>query len=102
MPSYASYVKFTAQPGKRDALVQQLLEAARAVESVAGCQIYVVNTSPDEADVVWVTEIWDSQADAQAVLTTGDAQASIQAVLALLAHSPEQITLQPVGGKGIA
>jgi len=98
--SYGCYVKFTAQPGQRDALVEHLLCAAALVEKAAGCELYIINTSTTEPDRVWVTEVWRSQAEHDASLTIEGAQAAIKQVLPLLAGSPEKIDVLPVGGKG--
>ena len=46
------YVQFTAKPGQRVALAQTLLAASRLVEGAPGCVLYLVNTSPSEAEVV--------------------------------------------------
>jgi quinol monooxygenase YgiN len=101
MPDYGCYVKFTARPGERDALVELLLGAASLVESAPGCRIYLINTSQDDPDVVWVTEVWDNESDAQAPLRQEGTQERIQRVLLLLARSPERTIIQPVGGKGL-
>jgi quinol monooxygenase YgiN len=101
MSAYGCYVKFTARPGQRDALVEHLLRAAAGVSQVAGCQLYLINTSPTEAESVWVTEVWRSQQEHDASLTIQGAQEAISQVLPLLAGSPEKIDLLPVGGKGL-
>ena len=102
MPQYGCYVKFTAQSSKRDALVELLLKAAEQVTPIAECELYVINTSPDEPEAVWVTEIWNSQADSEAALKVEGAKENIQQVLALLADKPQRTVVQPVGGKGLS
>ncbi len=102
MSKYASYVRFTARPGQRDALVDLLLQAADSLSATDTCELYVINVSQDEEDVVWVTEVWDSEQEARAALAVEGASANIQQVLALLATRPEKVTLEPVGGKGLA
>ena len=100
MSAYGCYVKFTALPGQRDALVEHLLSAADGLAEAAGCQLYIINTSPAESESVWVTEVWRSQQEHDASLTTPGTQAMIAQVLPLLAGSPEKIDVLPVGGKG--
>lgn len=102
MSRIGSYIKFTAHPGQRDALVEHLLAAANSVSSLPGCELYIINTSPSEPDAVWVTEVWSSRADRDAPLTAEGARDSIQQVLALLAAPPERIDVLPIGGKGLA
>ncbi len=100
MSTYGCYVKFTAQPGQRNALVEHLLSAAALVEKAAGCELYLINTSPIEPESVWVTEVWRSQEEHNASLAIEGAQAAIKQVLPLLAGPPEKIDVLPVGGKG--
>ena len=100
MSAYGCYVKFTTRPGQRDALVEQFLSVAALIDGAAGCELYIINTSPTEPECVWVTEMWRSQEEHDAALTLEDAQAAIKRVLPLLAGSPEKIDVLPVGGKG--
>jgi quinol monooxygenase YgiN len=102
MSTYGCYVKFTARSGQRDTLVEHLLHAAASAEKVAGCELYIINTSPTEPDCVWVTEVWQNQRDHDASLTVEGARESIQQVLPLLAGAPEKIDVSPVGGKGLS
>ena len=102
MSTFGLYVKFRAHPGQRDALVAQLLGTAQLAGDAAGCELYIVNTSPTEDDAVWVTEIWRSRAHHDAALAIEGARASIERTRPLLAGPPEQIAVVPVGGKGLA
>jgi quinol monooxygenase YgiN/quercetin dioxygenase-like cupin family protein len=97
------YVKFTAQPGRGDELAKLLLRAADSLRDVAGCELYVVNRSASEPDVVWVTELWLDQESLDASLEqlqTEAGRAQIGEVTALLAGPPEGIDLEPLGGVG--
>jgi quinol monooxygenase YgiN len=98
---HGCYVKFTAQPGQCDALVEHQLRAAAGVSKVAECELYLINTLPTELESVWVTEAWRNQQDLDASLTTEDSQEAIKQILPLLAGSPEKIEVLPVGGKGL-
>ena len=79
----------------------QLLRAAAGVEQLDGCGLYVVNTSLSEPDVVWVTEMWDSEEEHRVSLSLPGMPELIQETLPLLAGPPEQIRLTPLGGKGL-
>jgi len=96
------YAKFKAQPGQRDALVELLLESARGLQALPGCELYLVNISPTEAEVVWVTEVWSSLEEHDASLNLPGAAQAIKRALPLLAGLPERIDVIPVGGKGLA
>ncbi len=79
-----------------------MLRAAGLLVDVPGCELYVINRSPAEADAVWVTEIWSSQADLDRSLTRDEMKAAIQTVLPLLAGQPERIDVLPLGGRGLS
>lgn len=100
MSKFALYTKFTTHEGQRDSLVEMLLEAASGMESVQGCDIYIVNIPDNEPDSVWVTEIWDDQSTHQASLSQDEAKVLIQKARPLIT-GVEQIKLHAVGGKGI-
>jgi quinol monooxygenase YgiN len=100
MSKFGMYNKFAAHSGKREQLLHQLMLAAALVDEAAGCELYVVNTSPTEPDVVWVTEIWDREEDHSASLSIEGVNELIQSTIPLLARPPEQILVVPVGGKG--
>ena len=101
MTAVARYAKAVAKAGRGDELAQRLLDVARALKEVPGCQLYVINRSPADPDVVWVTELWQSQEQLDAALETPQARALIPEVLDLVGDGGfERIDLEPVGGVG--
>ena len=90
-----------AQPGQRDALLDILLEAAGLVADLPGCEVWIVNTMPDDPDAIWVTEVWRGEADHAASLTDDDVKAVIARARPLIAGFGERFTLEPVAGKGL-
>lgn len=94
------YAKAVAQPGRGDALAAALLEAAEQLSGVAGCELYVVNRTPDDGDVIWVTEVWSSRADLDASLEGDEVRARIAEVRPLIAEM-ELIEVLPVAGVGL-
>jgi len=97
------YVKFTAQAGRGDQLADLLQRAAESLREVNGCELYVINRSRTERDVVWVTELWLNQEALDASLeqlNTDDGKAQIAEVMALLDGPPELTELEPLGGVG--
>jgi quinol monooxygenase YgiN len=99
---FSMYGKLVAQPGKRDALVEKMLRAAELMKSVSGCLLYVVNTSVEEPDAVWITEIWQDEASHGASLSMPGVRDLIMETMPLVAGSPEGTRIKPVGGKGLA
>jgi quinol monooxygenase YgiN len=95
------YTKFTVHPGQRDRLVETLLGGAAHMDHVAGCELYIVNESSEHPDMVWVTEVWDSEEQHRASLSLEGVPELIQQTMPLLAGPPEQIRVMPLGGKGL-
>jgi len=90
-----------AHPGQRDALLDILLEAADLVANLPGCEVWIVNTMPDDPDAIWVTEVWRSEADHAASLAGGDVRGIIARARPLIAGFGDRFTLEPVAGKGL-
>jgi quinol monooxygenase YgiN len=91
-----------AHLGQRDALLDELLQAATIVADLPGCEVWIVNTMPDDPDAIWVTEVWRSEADHAASLANDAVKAVIARARPLIAGFGERITLEPVAGKGLA
>jgi quinol monooxygenase YgiN len=100
MSQIARYGKSVVREGNGDELARQLLAAARELESEPGCQLYLINRQADDADTVWVTEIWRSQADLDASLERIRDSANVAEVMSLV-ESFETIELELLGGKGL-
>ena len=100
MSKFGLYGKITTHPGQRDALVAVLLDAAALMQHVSGCELYVVNVSPTEPEVIWVTEVWSSAEAHQASLTLEGIKETIKRGRPLIAGG-ERIEIVPIGGKGL-
>lgn len=98
---FGMYGKLTAHAGRRDALVESLLQAADLMKSVPGCLLYVVNTCEDEPDAVYVTELWQDEAAHGASLSIPGVRDLVTRTMPLLAGKPEGTRIRPVGGKGL-
>jgi quinol monooxygenase YgiN len=102
MPAISRYSKVAAKPGMGEELAAKMLEAARALRSTPGCELYIINRVPDQPDVVWVTELWLSREAMEGALASEGAQASIPAVLDLMdLDASRRIDTVPVGGVGL-
>lgn len=103
MASVGRYVKMTAKEGKGEQLAQVMLRVADGLQSVPGCELYLINRSPRKPDVVWVTELWLSQEAVDAslqALQSDEGKTQLTEVMALVDGSPERIDLEPLGGVG--
>jgi quinol monooxygenase YgiN len=94
--------KITATTGNGDALADLLMEAAAGLEAFPGCLLYLVSRDPDDADAVWVTEVWTDRSEHAASLQLDSVKAQIARALPIIAGPPEGRELRPVGGKGVA
>ncbi len=96
---YGLIGKMRAQPGQRDALIAILLEGTAAMP---GCLAYVIAKDKLDADALWITESWDSQASHKASLALPQVQAAIARGRPLIAGFGERFETEPVGGHGLA
>ncbi|TKR29547.1 antibiotic biosynthesis monooxygenase [Luteimonas gilva] len=95
---YGLIGKMTAAAGKRDELVAILLEG---IHDMPGCLSYVVAHDPADADGIWITEVWDSQASHQASLSLPAVKQAIARGKPLIAGFSNGTTTTPVGGHGL-
>lgn len=95
---YGLIGKMKAIPGQRNALISILLEG---VSNMPGCLSYVVAQDPADADALWVTEVWDSQASHKASLSLPSIKDAISRGKPLIANFDMYIETAPVGGHGI-
>lgn len=95
---YGLIGRMKAQPGQRDALAAILLEGTG---EMPGCLSYVVARDPADADALWITEVWDSQASHRASLQLPAVQAAIAKGRPLIAGFDSQTETEPLGGVGL-
>lgn len=95
---YGLIGKMTAVPGQRDALIAILLEG---VSGMPGCLSYVVAKDPADANAIWITEVWDSQASHQASLSLPSVREAITRGKPLIAGFGDSFVTEPVGGHGL-
>jgi quinol monooxygenase YgiN len=91
-------VKITAVAGKRDELVAILLGG---VTSLPGCLSYIVATDASDADAIWFTEAWDSQASHDASLLLPSVKETFAKARPLIAGIGNRVITTPLGGIGL-
>ncbi|HXD37191.1 MAG TPA: antibiotic biosynthesis monooxygenase family protein [Rhodanobacter sp.] len=95
---YGLIGKIRAVAGQRDALITVLLDG---VSGMPGCLSYVVAQDPVDADAVWVTEVWDSQASHKASLALPSVRDAILRGRPLIGGFDQRVETTPIGGHGI-
>lgn len=95
---YGLIGSFSAVEGTRDELIKILLEG---VDDMPGCLSYIVAKDPKDADLIWVTEVWDSKDSHAASLKIPAVQAAIAKGKPLIAKFGSYTETEPVGGHGL-
>lgn len=96
---YGLIGKIRCVPGKRDALIDILVDGTRAMP---GCLSYVIAKDRADTDAIWVTEVWDSAANHKASLSLPSVQHAIAQGRPLIAGFGERFETEPVGGQGLS
>jgi quinol monooxygenase YgiN len=95
---YGFIGKLIAVTGQRDALVSVLVDGSAGIP---GCLSCVVAHDPDDADGVWITEVWESaqrHSDALSLPSVKEVMARCAPLVANVAHGFKTV---PVGGHGL-
>lgn len=90
--------RMVALPGQRSALIAILLEG---VNAMPGCLSYVVAEDPEDADAIWITEVWDSAESHAASLALPVVKDAIRKARPLIAGMDNGRVTRPVGGYGL-
>ena len=102
MRYYGLHGKLQATTGNGRSLADLLLEASRLVATARGCRLYLVSQDAQEADAVWVTEVWDSQQDHDNSLNVAGVRELISQAMPLIEGPPQPgQRLTVLGGFGL-
>lgn len=80
---------------------QRLATILAATGDMPGCRSYVAALDPQDPDVVWVTEVWETAEAHAASLQMPAVQAAIAEGRPLIAGFDERHETRPVGGIGL-
>lgn len=95
---YGLIGKMRAKPGKRDDLLAILL---RGIDSMPGCLNYIIAKDPADADAIWITEVWDSEASHKGSLSLPQVRAAISEAMPMIAGFDSATRTEPIGGFGL-
>ena len=101
MSQISVIAKIPAAPGKRDELAAALQTALDTAKGEAGTRYYLLHTDDQNADVLWMYEMYESQADLESHMGSEAFKALGPAIGPFLAGRPELIFTKPIGGKGL-
>lgn len=102
MSKYGLHGALRAQPGQGPRLADILLEAAQLMQEAQGCQLYLISKDLEDADQIWVTEVWESTAAHNRSLQDERVRALITQATPLLATPPAGgRKLEVLGGAGL-
>jgi quinol monooxygenase YgiN len=85
---FSVYGRMTAQPGRRDEVVDLIRESVRAGGEATGLIAYSVNATLEEPDTIWVTELWTDRAAHDSTTHSEPVRTVTQQMLALLTETP--------------
>ncbi len=95
---YGLIAKMTAQPGQRAALTAILIAGTAGMP---GCLSYVVADDAANADLIWITEVWETKEAHAASLTMPAVRDAIAKGRPLIAGMERVGETAPVGGSGL-
>jgi len=101
MPRFAQHSRLRAHPGKRDALLAKFLEIPTMQADNPACELTIVSSSPDEDDVVYLTEVWTSAEEHERARHSPEVQEWAAGMPSLVAGPPDTTPLVIEGGKGV-
>lgn len=99
---YLLHGKLTAKSGHREELADILIQASQLVSTANGCKLYVIGKDENDADSVFVTEIWDTKEDHDNALKVEGVRELIMKAMPILEGQPTKgQELEILGGTGI-
>lgn len=82
-------------PGKREELIAILDDGIR---EMPGCKSYIIAKDPSDENAVWITEVWESQAEHLDSLKLPQVQAAIAKGRLMIDGIRERFETIPIGG----
>ena len=96
---FAVLNRLTAKPGRRDRVVEILVESGKLFDDNPACRLYLVAESADDPNLIWVADLWTSEQEHAHALEVPAMRPFVEECMPLLEAMLEQIRVRPVGGK---
>lgn len=87
--------KMRAASGKRAELIAILGEST---EAMPGCLSYIVAEDAADPDAVWITEVWDTEANHKGSLKLPSVQSAIAKARPIIAGFDMSVKTTPIAG----
>jgi quinol monooxygenase YgiN len=100
MTRFAQHTRIRARPGKREELIAKFLEAAEMQRDNPANELTLVSSSPEDEDVVYLTEVWTSAEEHEQARQSDEVQAWAADMPSLVDRPPETTPLDVAGGSG--
>jgi quinol monooxygenase YgiN len=91
---YGLIVRLTAASGRRGELIEVL--GGEDSHTIAGCLSFIVAEDSADEDVLWITEVWDSESSHQASLELPPSRAGLRALETLVARYERIAVTKPM------
>jgi quinol monooxygenase YgiN len=91
---YGLIVKLTAASGRRADLIEVL--GGDDSHTISGCLSFIVAEDSSNEDVLWVTEVWDSEASHKASLELPPSRPGLPSIEHLVAQHERVAMTKPV------
>ncbi|MBB3210552.1 quinol monooxygenase YgiN [Rhodopirellula rubra] len=95
---YGIIGKMNATEGDREKLIEILLNGT---QDMPGCKLYAISADNEDANCIWITEIWESEDAHQASLQLPDVQKAIADGKPMIAGFGDRHIVTTVGGFGV-
>lgn len=95
---YGLIGRMRAAPGRRAELEAILLEG---IGGMPGCLSYIVARDTNDADALWITEVWDSADSHKASLDLPAVKDAITRAKPIIAGFDSHTEVKPIGGLGL-
>ena len=99
MSKFGLFNRFEVAEGERDTMVDILLEAAESMKDLDECEVYLVNSSKDNPNSVFVYEVWKDAEAHQASLGLEATRTLIARAKPIMTGMERISTLHVEGGK---
>jgi quinol monooxygenase YgiN len=99
---FAQHTKLVATPGNTDRLASKFIESVELQRDNPACELMIVCRSPEDDDVVFLTEVWSTESDWEEARSSPLVAEWAKEMPSLVAQPPQSVRLDPVGGKGLS